>query len=1209
VLIAETFVSYSPMNKIGLQFRSVRALFAFGVACTITATALYAQQARIDFRHLTQEDGLRSNRITTLIQDRKGFLWVGADDGLYRYNGYSFQQFSHRAEDPHSIAEGEITCLLEDGAGVLWIGTSNGGLCRKKAGSEEFETFRNAPDKKASLLDDRITSLFEDDKGTLWIGTYGGLCAFNKKRTAFTSFLSDPLVPSSLASNTVSDIAQTADGTIWVGTSGGLCAFDRGTQKFTRFQHDARKAGSLSNDYVTRLNLDIYGDLWVGTMGGVLHRFNRQTRAFRAYQIPKPQKPNESLGDVVSTIFRDESGFLWVGIKEGLEESEVKGLYRFDPESGVSIRYKHDEADPRSISGDDVTVVIGDRSGMVWVGTEGHGLNGFLNKVTLFGLLRHDVSNPASLSENNIVALCEASDGTVWIGTADGYINIWNRANDRFSRLDLSEGGTTRFSISAMGAGTDGAVWIGTMGDGLFAVDAVSKAVKRYRHDPMAEGTIASNDIQSLIVGKDGTLWIGTSGQGVTVLDAGTETFRQFKNDPSKPASLSSDLVECLLEDKSGTIWVGTRDGGLNKWDRASGAWTRLFAAKAGDRGLRSNTINCLFQDRRQNLWAGTADGLHMLLPDGVNFTAYSKSDGLPDNNITAILGDDDDNLWVATLAGGLCRFTPRAHTPSSIAQQGDGNPSGAMIVGFDTKDRLQGIRFNQRSAFRAGDGTMCFGGTDGLNVFQPEAINRRVRPPSVRITDFQLNNRSIAPGDNSGILVAPIEDTRELVLPYDQNRITFEFAVLHYANPDKNRFAYKLDGYDSLWTFTDGQKRYATYTNLPDGKYTFRVRGASSDGIWNDDGVAIAIRITPPWYRTITAYIVYALLLLLLMFAVDRLLRMRIIRKERREAVIRETELRVQTVAAQAEASEAKARALQIENERQELELSKARELEKAYAELDDAHHTLMATQAQLIHAEKMASLGQLTAGIAHEIKNPLNFVNNFAELTIGLAQEFREELESEEAKTAEQLRESISFLLVDLDMNARKIAEHGKRADGIVRSMLAHSSGKTGEKQPTDINTLLEEYVNLAWHSAKANHADFGLQIERRYNPEVGKIPALTQELARVFLNLLNNAIDALHEQCLSAGPSFHPVLTVSTEVRGREIAVLFADNGTGIPEHIREKIFQPFFTTKPTGSGTGLGLSISYDIVVNGHNGQMLVDSIEGKGTTFSVMLPRE
>ena len=1197
------------MNNIWLFSRSVRALFAFCVACTCVPAALHAQQARIEFRHLTQEDGLRSNRITALIQDRKGFLWVGADDGLYRYNGYSFQQFSHRAEDPHSIAEGEITYLLEDGAGVLWIGTSTGGLCRKNPASEEFETFRSTPGKESSLVDDRITSLFEDDKGTLWIGTYGGLCAFNKKRTAFTSFLSDPMTPSSLASNTVSDIAQTSDGTIWVGTSGGLCALDRGTQRFTRYQHDARISGSLTNNYVTRLNLDVYGDLWIGTMGGMLHRFNRQTNVFRAYQIPKPLKPNAILGDIVSTIFRDESGFLWVGIKEGLDPSDVKGLYRFDPESGSSVRYTHDEADPRSISGNDITVVIGDRSGMVWVGTEGHGLNGFLNKVALFGLFRHDAAKSVSLSDDNVVALSEAPDGNIWIGTADGYVNIWNRASGRFTPFNLSESGATQVTISAMAVGKDGTIWIGTEEHGLFAVDPLSKAVRRYRHDPMAEGTVASNAIKSLVVGRDGTLWIGTPGKGVAFLPVGTESFRQFKNDPSKPSSLSSDLVECMIEDKSGSVWAGTRDRGLNKLDRASGTWTRLFAAKAGDRGLRSNSINCLFQDRRGNLWAGTSDGLHMLLPDGVNFTAYSKTDGLPDDNITSILGDDDDNLWVATLAGGLCRFTPRTSTPSSNAQQGDGNPSGAMIVSFDAKDGLQGIRFNQRAAFRTSDGTMCFGGTDGLNVFQPETINRRVRPPSVRIADFQLNNRSIAPGDNSGILSVPIDDTRELVLPYDQNRITFEFTVLHFANPDKNRFAYKLEGYDSLWTFTDGQKRYATYTNLPDGQYTFRVRGASSDGIWNDNGVAIAIRITPPWYRTITAYISYAVALVLLMFAVDRLLRMRIIRKERREAVIRETELRVQTVAAQAEASEAKARALEIENERQELELSKARELEKAYAELDDAHHTLMATQAQLIHAEKMASLGQLTAGIAHEIKNPLNFVNNFAELTIGLAQEFREELESEEAKTTEQLKESISFLLVDLDMNARKIAEHGKRADGIVRSMLAHSSGKTGEKQPTDINTLLEEYVNLAWHSAKANHADFNLQIERRYNPDVGKIPALTQELARVFLNLLNNAIDALHEQSVSAGPTFHPVLTVSTEVRDREIAVLFTDNGTGIPEHIREKIFQPFFTTKPTGSGTGLGLSISYDIVVNGHNGQMLVDSTDGMGTTFSVILPRE
>ena len=1188
--------------------RPARALFAFGVACILGTVILQAQPARIDFRHPAQDDVRRSNRITAVLQDRKGFLWIGMDDGLFRYDGFSFLPFTHHAEDPRSLAEGAVTCLYEDRAGRLWIGTDSG-LCRKGVSSDDFDRFRNEPSNPNSPTDSRISSLFEDDRGTLWIGTHNGLNAFDRSRRSFTRFQNNPGDPGSLIGDDISDIVQTPDGTIWIGTTSGLAAFDRESRRFTRFVHQPGNAASLANDKVYALALDNSGVLWVGTNGGILHRFARENASFRAVLFSAQLRPKQKVVEdiTISSIFTDESGKMWIGTQSGMFETEASGLYSFDPATGAIAHYRHDAANPNSLSGDDVTAIIGDRSGMVWVGT-GSGLNCFQNKAVLFASMKPGLERPLEPNANSISGMCEDANGTVWIGTSDGWLNAWNKASGKIDRIDINEDPNARTAINAIVSSADGNIWVGTAGAGLVVIDpATKKVLHRYRHT--GEGSLSNDVVLSVIEASDRTLWLGTSGDGVCALDPERATFRRYKNDPAKPNSFGGDIAQCLIEDASGSIWAGTYQGILNKFDRNSGTWTRLTVSKPGERGTSQGTsINCLYQDARKNLWIGTSDGLYLLLPDGVNFNVFTKADGLPEKIVTSILGDDDGNLWVATYGGGLCRFSPRTLQPG-LRQGGN---SGAAIKVFATDDGLQGLDYTQRACFRARDGSLMFGGTGGLNAFTPETINRRLRPPSVRITDFQVNDRSITPGDKSGILTVPIEDTRELVLPYGQDRLTFEFAVLHFSNVDKNTYQYKLEGADwkdSTWKRGDGQKRYATYTNLPDGEYTFRVRGATSDGIWNDDGVVIHLRITPPWYRTAAAYISYALLLILLVYATDRGLRSRIVRKERREAEIREAELRVQTVAAQAEASEAKARALEIENERQELELAKAHELGKAYEELDEAHRNLMDTQAQLIHAEKMASLGQLTAGIAHEIKNPLNFVNNFAELTIGLTQDFREELETEETKTYEQLRESIAFLLEDLDLNARKIAEHGKRADGIVRSMLAHSSGKTGERQATDINNLVEEYVNLAWHSAKANHSDFALQVDRRYDPAVGTLPVLSQELARVILNLLNNAIDALRERSIAAGIAFKPVLTVSTENRPREVAIIIADNGTGIPEEIREKIFQPFFTTKPTGAGTGLGLSISYDIVVNGHHGQMLVDSIQGEGTTFSILLPRE
>ncbi len=366
-------------------------------------------------------------------------------------------------------------------------------------------------------------------------------------------------------------------------------------------------------------------------------------------------------------------------------------------------------------------------------------------------------------------------------------------------------------------------------------------------------------------------------------------------------------------------------------------------------------------------------------------------------------------------------------------------------------------------------------------------------------------------------------------------------------------------------------------------------MKGSNNDGVWNEEGTSLKIAITPPWWRTRWAYSIYALLVITGVFATERIQRRRLIKTERERA----------------------------EAERKERELKKAEELKIAYDKLTEAHERLKVTQQQLLTQEKLASLGQLTAGIAHEIKNPLNFVNNFAALSIDLAKELREEMAKQRAEGEERGAkslgnddfENIEEIINTLIQNAERINHHGQRADSIVKSMMQHARGSSGQREMTDINHLLDEAVNLTYHGMRANDASINITIEKDYDESIGKLEVVPQDLSRVFLNIVNNACYAAQQKQKMNLDGFSPTLSVSTRNSGDKIEISIRDNGNGIPAEVREKIFNPFFTTKPAGHGTGLGLSISYDIIVQEHRGEIKVETEEGKFTEFVVRLPRK
>ena len=409
--------------------------------------------------------------------------------------------------------------------------------------------------------------------------------------------------------------------------------------------------------------------------------------------------------------------------------------------------------------------------------------------------------------------------------------------------------------------------------------------------------------------------------------------------------------------------------------------------------------------------------------------------------------------------------------------------------------------------------------------------------------------------------LKEPIWKTSAIELDHDQNAFFFSVACFDFYNYEANLLQFMLEGYDHGWRKDLLEGETPSYINVAPGEYTFRLRGANSLGVWDDEGISLKVIVSPPWWQTWWAYALYGLLLVGAVIALDRFQRKRLLMKERQRVQLKE--------------------------------LEQAREIEKAYNQLKE-------TQQQLIHSEKMASLGELTAGIAHEIQNPLNFVNNFAEVNSELIDELKEALKNGDMNEVEDLAK-------DINDNEKKIVHHGKRAEEIVRSMLQHSRGTEGKMEPTDINSLADEYLRLAYHGMRAKDKSFNSEMETDFGADIGKVMMVPQDIGRVLLNLITNAFHALNQRKQAAPNGYQPQLQVSTRKNNGKLEIRVKDNGTGIPESIRKKVFEPFFSTKGTGKGTGLGLSLSYDIITKGHSGTIDVVSEEGTGTEFIITLP--
>ncbi len=797
--------------------------------------AAEADTRPIRFDRIGSKEGLSQATVVAIHQDRQGYIWLGTEDGLHRYDGLRMTVYTHDPRDPASLPNDAVLGIDEDADGNLWVATEGGGVAMLDRATDRFVRHRHRADEPDSLTSDYVRTVRVDSRGHVWVGLReAGLDRLDPSSGRFTRFRHDPADPKSLSDDRIYVLFEDRDAALWAGTNGGLNRIDPATGECTRFVHDPADPGSLSDDRVRAIFEDAAGGLWVGTLGGGLNRLDRATGPFTRFRHD-PRDPSSLGDDRVRAILQDQAGRLWVGTSGGLNLR--------DERDGFS-RYRHDTADPFSLSDDHVMSLFEDRGGVLWVGTRSGGLNKWNPLTWQFGHHRRHPSDPGGLSHDNVTAFSEDAAGRLWVGSFGGGVDVMDRRGGAVRHLRHDPDDPRSLSsdrVTAIRRDRRGRMWIGTVDGGLNRVDPATGALTVFRHDPETPASLAADGVMELFEDRHGRLWIGTFGGGLDLFDPSTETFSHHRHDPDDSRSLSGDRVTSLAETASGRLWVGTDGAGLNLFDPGRGTFVR-FAHEESPDSLSASSVFSLHVDVSGVLWIGTrGGGLDRLdsvpeSPAAAVFRNYSERDGLANDVVYSILPDSTGRLWMST-NGGLSRLDPQT----------------GRFVNFDVTHGLQGDEFNFNAYLRSSRGELFFGGTNGFNAFFPERLQRNAAVPPVVLTSFLKFNRPVA---DTGAL----DRLERAALDYRDDVVTFEFAALDYAAPQRNRYAYKLEGFDRDWIEL-GPVNRVTYTDLDAGDYVFRVRASNNDDTWNEEGLALALHVDAPPWRTGWAYLAYALL------------------------------------------------------------------------------------------------------------------------------------------------------------------------------------------------------------------------------------------------------------------------------------------------------------------------------------------------------------
>ena len=1066
------------------------------------------------------------------------------------------------------------------------------------------------------LPSNEIRKLLQNDDGSYWIATFeGGLCLYNGQDLYTYDY------------RIIWDIALDRDGKLWVATGNdGVFVLDFKARTQTHF---------LSKKTILSLLCDHQDNIWMIEWQKATYVIDSEMKQLRqitnpgferGFRVMEDHKHNiwlhyQSGGEYVLSVigkdredyveirngrvgyyFQDSDNNMWLSTDNGpmaisLEKRTVTAINDTSELAGLGDLFEEDHRGRLWIIKNDTikifskdrtqmkTIVTNsplllpqkfgcsmrDKKGVIWIGT------------LTEGILLVDPEGPLP---EHLDASNGLTNSEIWSFEQDHRENIWMGSRSNIDIYEPSKGVIRTIDESIFGnpSGNNIIAFIKELEkdkifldgiNGFIIIDRAKKTMTRYIDDKKL-----ANHVFGALKDETETYWLATAG-GLSVYNPEANSFKMI---PDSSPQLACTRILSIIEDESGLYWLGT-DNGLAIIDPDKNTIRHLREKE----GLCHNNIMKMMQREDGKIWVATFDGLSIIDPINQTITNLGEEEGLMPDELYD-LREKDGTIYIGSV-NGLIHVRPPSeqNTPWNFFRyaEAQGFPSN------DYKRNSSVLRENGQLWFGSSprhrltiltqdpviDTTACSVSITGLRMMDvnPSFESNAAFQSYFDVKDSLLSGdgkkiftKNTIPSDSGYVfennirwdsLSLPYKIPLGLKLPYDQNSLKFSYANSCVLNRDKIAYRYTLAGADKTWVYNGDISTSKTYFNLSPGNYIFKVETGMNNGQWSKPA-EFSFTILPPWWQSWWAYGIYSLLFISGLLIAARFQKQRLLRIEGQKAQVRE--------------------------------LAQAKEIEKAY-------HALKSTQAQLVQSEKMASLGELTAGIAHEIQNPLNFVNNFSELSNELVGEMKDEFKKGDNEEGFAIAD-------DIKLNLQKITHHGKRADAIVKGMLAHSRAGKGEKEPTDINALAEEYLKLSYHGLRAKDKSFNADFKTDFDPDLPKVNVVPQDIGRVLLNLINNAFQAVSAEALAqADSTYKPAVTVTTQLStSDQVLVTIKDNGPGIPDSIKDKIFQPFFTTKPTGQGTGLGLSLSYDII-KAHGGELTVNSHEGSNTEFTILLP--
>jgi len=1114
----------------------VNIVYKIVISCHFLLLIAYPQSQSIKFERISVEQGLSKSEVTCILQDTQDFLWFGSTLGLKKFDGNKFISFLHDPNKPGSISSNIVSAITEDRFGSLWVGTLFGGLNRFDKETEKFIHYGVVGD---SLPKDRkiyIYDILEDQSGKLWVGTNIGLCYFNREASAVKRYFPKPSDRFRLINCHVHVLYEDRKGRIWIGTKyNGLFMFDPEIESVIQYQNDPRVNNSLSNNRIESIIEDNSGNLFIGTRNG-LNKFNRKRNNFiRYFYQPLVSKIGEQ--NWIRTLCPANSNILWIASSEG--------LFKFNNSNDTFINIFHNSNENDDLKNHSIKKLYKDHKGILWIGTYVGDIFKYDPNKMKFLQYISDTKDPFGLSNNFIHGICEDSEGNLWVGTNGGGLyelkaNQLKSSSPKWIHHKYDPENSQSLShnkVFCIYEDHKRNIWIGT-GSGvnifvpskMYRSNAVNQKTGLSFRDniPNSLQKIRYHYIYCIYEDKHNNIWMGTN-WGLYKFNRITESLVHYVGDSDNPGTLGKKPVTCIIESKNGLLWIGTYYYGFYKFDPEKEEFARYCIDPENP---YSDWIFMIYEDRMGFLWIASKRGLYKFNPGTNNFVPYKRTFGLPDDDIYAILDDREGNFWLSSVKG-IFRFSP----------------GSGVAKAFDTADGLHSMEFNIYSYHKGKSGWLYFGGINGFTAFHPDSIKYNDQIPNIVLTDFQIFNKTISPGSDSP-LKKTISETREIILPYDQSVFTFEFAALDYTNPEKNKYAYIMEGVDPDWVYTDASRRFATYTQLDPGEYTFRVKGSNNDGIWNETGTSIKIIISPPWWQSKWAYFFYILVIASVVISIWRFQINRLRMKHQ----------------------------LEIEH----------------------------------LHAEKLQEVDQIKsrffANISHEFRTPLTLIQG--PIKQMLSDEFKGNIKEQYRMILSYSDRLLKLINQILDLSK---LESGRMAlkvrytnvtrflKGIIQSFASLAERKKISLKMKVDNESVMGYVDKEKLEMIVTNL---LSNAFKFTPECGMIeanidfvfPAIMPEGGRA--DCRKEGINGIPDHFRDENKQF--------------IKITIKNTGPGIPPEKLDKIFDRFYQvdnsyTKDS-DGTGIGLALTKELVET-HHGEIQVESKLNKDTTFKVWLPIE